>query len=112
MKFRIGVGSFSTVAPPLTCGKTPSDHSHCRSVVTASEKVTAVFPGHQITLRRLASGNVAYSRATTEYKPNKQGAARNTVARHQPRVVSNPKWQRSSWKVVSIFQRPVYKPMI
>ena len=33
-------------------------------------------------------------------------AARSTVCRHQPRVLSSPSKQRASWKVVSRFQRP------
>src|SRR5687768_4245876 len=49
--------------------------------------------------------------ATTEYRPNRHGAARSTVRRHHPRVVSRPNPDRHSCIVVSMFHRAVYRLM-
>jgi hypothetical protein len=45
--------------------------------------------------------------ATTVHSPNRHGASRRTVLRHQPRVVSSPSSARISWKVGSRFLRAV-----
>src|SRR3954452_4269214 len=75
----------------------------------ASEKVTSVFPAHS-TARTHAYrlGNWLYKHATTVYSPNRHGAARSTVFSFHPRVLSRPRYERISWKVVSSFQRPTY----
>jgi hypothetical protein len=78
------------------CGKTPSAQIHRRTAVTASENVTASFPGHDTDPVRLASGSAWYRAATTEYNPNRHGAARQIVARDRPRVVSRPVHDRHS----------------
>jgi hypothetical protein len=79
----------------------------------ASENVTAVLPSHSTPASPCASaGNCSYSDATTVYKPNKHGSARSTVRAHQPRVVSNPRYERISAKVVSTFHRAAYASMI
>ena len=101
---RSGGGSFSRAMPPSDCGKTPSDHSQRRTAARASEKVTPPLPGHATDPWRWPGGSAAYSSATTVYRPNRHGAARSTVFGHQPRVVCSPRWQRSSWKVVSFDQ--------
>jgi primase-polymerase (primpol)-like protein len=56
----------------------------------ASENVLACLPTH-ITPRSAFTdaGNCQYHNDTKVYKPNKQGAARNTVSRFLPRVVSS-----------------------
>src|SRR5712691_5934247 len=75
----------------------------------ASEKVVSCLPAHSTArTRAYLLGNWLYKHATTVYSPNRQGAARSTVFSFQPRVVSNPRCERISWKVVSTFQRPVY----
>src|SRR5262245_52097048 len=93
------------VAP--ACGKIASAHSHRRTAQRASPNVNPDLPGHATAPVRFDSGNAWNRRATTEYRPNRHGAARRTVARHHPRVDSRPRHERSSWKVVSIFQRAV-----
>lgn len=85
------------------CGKTAPDHSHRRTADKASEKVTPSLPGQRTAPNRCQGGKAWYSRATTVYSLNRQGAARSTVCPHQPRVVSKPRWACSSWNVVSIF---------
>src|SRR5262249_17063434 len=112
MTSRSGWGSFSRAEAPSACRKTTSDHSHRRTAVKASENVTVAFPGQLTPPRRFAAGNAAYSSVTTVYRPNRHGAARSTVPRHQPRVVSGPRWARISWNVVPMFHRPVYSVMI
>src|SRR5262249_676749 len=77
-----------------------------------SEKVTVALPRHRTAPCLWVSGRRWYNNATAVYRPNRQGATRNTVCRHQPRVVSKPRCARSSWKVVSMFQRPVQRVMI
>src|SRR5207302_1208084 len=77
--------------------------------VMASEKVTSSFPGYSTArTRAYRLGNWLYKHATTVYSPNRHGATRSTVFSFQPRVVSSPRYERISWKVVSSFQRPTY----
>src|SRR3954462_817488 len=89
--------------------KTHSSHSQRLTAVMASEKVTSCLPG-QFTARTWAyrRGNWLYKQATTVYSPNRHGAARSTVLSFHPRVVSSPRYDRTSWKVVSSFHRPAY----
>lgn len=101
---RNGSGSFSSPDCPPARGKAQSDHSHSRTEASASEKVTTALPGHSTPTDRFDSGKAWYSNATTAYSPKRHGAARSTVRRHQPLVVSSPRWQRSSWNVVSMVQ--------
>jgi hypothetical protein len=91
-------------ASPPACGKTQADHSQRRTTVNASENVTVVLPGQDTDPNRCSAGRAANHNATTVYRPNRHGAARNTVDRRQPLVVSKPRWARASWKVVSICQ--------
>src|SRR5262245_18376148 len=104
---RNGDGSFSRPPSHPACGKTHSLHSQRLTELSASEKLTAAFPGQRIAPVRFASGRAWYNTVITVYRPNRQGAARSTVWRHHPRVVSNPRQERISWKVVSMFQRLV-----
>jgi len=58
----------------------------------ASENVITFLPAHITPQSAFAqAGNCQYHSDTNVYKPNKHGAARNTVSRFQPRVVSKPK---------------------
>ena len=77
--------------------KNPSTHNQRRTAVIASENVTSRLPG-QSTTRTCAyrAGNSAYNNTTTVYMPNRHGATRSTVFRLQPRVVSTPRYSRSS----------------
>src|SRR5688572_15111220 len=86
-----GSGSCWTAASPAACGKTQRNQSQRRTAASASENVTTALPGHWTDTRRSRSGRATNSSATTEYRPNRQGAARSTVRRHQPRVVSSPR---------------------
>jgi len=62
----------------------------------ASENVAAASPGHDTDPVRLASGGAWYGAAATGYDPNGHRAARPTVARDRPRVVSSPAQDRQS----------------
>src|ERR1019366_2893582 len=89
--------------------KTHSTHSQRLTAVMASENVTSFLPGHSTARSRAYFlGNWLYNPATTVYSPNRHGAARSTVFSFQPRVVSNPRYERISWKVVSRFHLAVY----
>ena len=68
-------------ASAFACGKTPSTQTRRRTAVRASENVTVSFPGHITRPARLPSGSRWYRTATTEYSPNRHGAARSTVRR-------------------------------
>src|SRR5436305_13789771 len=78
---------------------------------SASENVTVASPGQTAAPTRFPSGSARYSTAPTDSSPNRQGADRRTVSRHHPRVVSSPRWQRSSWKVVSTHHLRQYPRM-
>jgi hypothetical protein len=85
--------------------KNHSRHSQRRTAVRASENVTSCLPSHSIARSRAyRRGKRLYTQATTLYNPNRHGATRSTVFSFQPRVVSNPGYERISWKVVSMNQ--------
>src|SRR5262245_4266904 len=89
--------NFSTTVLYWGFSKIQWRHKPRRTSVMASEKVMVALPAHGTTSsRRSASGSAAYHSATTAYKPNKHGSARRTVWRDQPRVVSRPKYARTS----------------
>src|SRR3954469_8649501 len=106
----MGCGSFFRAMPSPACGRTASSHNHRRTAHRASENVTVASPGHATAPVRFAAGNEWNRIATTVYSPNRHGAARRTVFLHRPHVVSNPRHDRLSWNVVSMFQRPQYAP--
>jgi hypothetical protein len=81
---------------PPARGNTHSAHSQRRTADSASEKVRPAFPGQLIYPTRFDSGNSGYNTATAAYNPTRHGAARSTVPRHQPRVVSRPRHERGS----------------
>src|SRR5262245_46668456 len=84
---------------PLCGGvaKTHWSHSHRRTAVMASEKVTSCLPGYPTPCRfRQRAGNAAYHSAITAYSPHKHGAVRSTVCSVQPHVFSSFRYERSS----------------
>src|SRR5512135_400835 len=90
--------------------KTQSTHSQRLTAVIVSENVVSTLPGQSTPAADLEGlGSRSYSKATTENNPNKHGTSRKTVASVRPRVVSNPREGRISWKVVSIDHRPVMR---
>src|SRR5215831_2846018 len=106
-----GILAKGSLWPPLT--KAQCVHNQRRTAVMASENVTPALPSQSTPDSAGAcAGNCSYSDATTLYKPNKHGSARSTVGAHQPRVVSSPRYERISAKVVSMFQRAAYCSMI
>ncbi len=90
--------------------ETPFDPDPAADGGEASENVTVAFPGQDTAPARFSPGSRWYRTATTEYRPNRHGAARTTVRRDRPRVVSTPTHDRHSWDVISIDQRPPYVP--
>src|SRR5262249_49521612 len=104
---RKGRESFSKASRWPGIAKTHCCHSQRLTAVMASEKVMSCLPGQSTTRTWVyRRGNWLYRAATTVYNPNRHGAARSTVFSFQPRVVSKPRYERISWKVVSSFQRP------
>ncbi len=106
---RTGSGSSSSPGSIPASRDTASDHRRSRTAHRASENATIDLPGQSIPPTRAVAGIASYSNATTEYSPSRHGVARSTVCRHQPRVVSERRWARLSWKVHSRFQRPAYR---
>jgi len=77
-----------------------------RTAHIASENVTVALPGQATAPTRFASGRASNRTATTVYSPSRHGPARRTVLLDRPRVVSSPRADRASWKVVSMLHRP------
>ena len=77
--------------------KNHSTHNQCPNRRDRVRERDIALPGQSTTRTRVyRAGNSEYNNATTVYKPNRHGATRSTVFRLQPRVVSTPRYARSS----------------